>query len=238
MRATAWEFKNRAMVFGMIFGCPFLLYAFDHQTSSVALINWIEARTSIDATLLAHLLFAAAACFLALAALIRTWASSYLHADIVYASEVKSASLVADGPYRRVRNPLYLGNIMMAVAAGAMMSRSGFVVAVALMVLFCYRLILREEFELRSSQGAQFEAYRKAVPRLFFSPVPRIPSSGRPADWGAGFKAEIWFWAFPAGMAAFAITLKLGFFFGVAAVSLAIFWLLSYARRRKTRPQS
>src|SRR5262250_2812371 len=68
MKATDWEFKHRARVFGLILG----------------------------------------AALLGVAAMLRTWASAYLHAEVVYASEVKTEALVADGPYRRVRNPLYL----------------------------------------------------------------------------------------------------------------------------------
>jgi protein-S-isoprenylcysteine O-methyltransferase Ste14 len=238
MKATNWEFKNRAMIFGLIFGVSFLLYAVDHQTSTAVLANWLEPRLHVNADTIARLLFAIGALFLALGALIRTWASSFLHADIVYASQVKSASLVADGPYRRVRNPLYFANVLLAIGLGSMMSRSGFALVIVLMVVFCYRLILREESELRAAQGASFDAYCKAVPRLFFSPSPRIPSSGRAANWSAGFKAEAWCWGFAAGSIAFAITLKVPFFFGILAASLAIFWLSSYLLEKRPGSQA
>ena len=68
--------------------------------------------------------------FVVLAALVRTWASAYLHSSVVYAAEVKTASLVADGPYRQVRNPLYFGNVLMVIGIGSMMSR----------VVLCWRL--------------------------------------------------------------------------------------------------
>src|SRR3989442_2400166 len=83
----------------------------------------------MDADLVARLLFAFAAFWLVVAALIRTWASSYLRAAVVYAAEVKTESLVADGPYRQVRNPLYFANVVMAIGMGAMMSPTGFFVA-------------------------------------------------------------------------------------------------------------
>jgi hypothetical protein len=86
--------------------------------------------------------------------------------------------------------------VLMAVGMGAMMSRSGFFVAVVVMLMFCYRLILREESELEASQGEQYESYRKAVPRLWPSMRPRIDSAGRPAKWREGFKAESWVWGF------------------------------------------
>ena len=105
---------------------------------------------------------------------------------------MKTESLVADGPYRRVRNPLYLANVLMAIGIGAMMSRLGFLVAVVAMLVFCYRLIAREEAEFHASQGEQYEGYRKAVPRLWPSLWPRIASAGRQANWMEGFKAESW----------------------------------------------
>ncbi len=187
----------------------------------------------MDADLVARLLFAAAALLLVLAAFIRTWASSYLQAGVVYAAEVKTASLVADGPYRMVRNPLYFANVLMVIAMGAMMSRTGFLVAVLAMLVFSYRLILREEAELQASQGEEYEGYRKAVPRLWPALRPRIASAGRQARWADGFKAESWYWGFAAALVAFALTLKLTLFFGILAASLVLFWVSSMVLQRK-----
>jgi protein-S-isoprenylcysteine O-methyltransferase Ste14 len=233
MKATNWEFTNRALVFGLIFGCTFPLYAVDHDNSTAVLANWLGARFQMDADRLAHILFAGAVLLLVVAALIRTWASAYLQAEIVYAAEVKSQALGADGPYRYVRNPLYAANVLMAVGMGSMMSRTGFVVAVLATLVFCYRLINREEAELRVSQGERYELYRRAVPRLLPSLWPRVASSGRQARWGAGFKAESWFWGFPLAVLVFAITLKLQLFFFILAASIGLLWVSSVVLQRK-----
>ncbi len=156
----------------------FSVYSLDSQNSAAALANWLGATRGIDANLVARLLFALATCLLVVAALMRTWASSYLQANVVYAAEVKTASLVADGPYRHVRNPLYFANVLLAIGMGAMMSRIGFFVAIVTMPVFCYRLILREEWELEASQGAQYDLYRKAVPRFWPALRPRTDSAG------------------------------------------------------------
>ena len=190
VKATNWEFTNRALVFGLIFAFAFPLYALDHQNSTALLANWLGSRLRIAADFLTRVLLAFAAFVLVLAALTRTWASSYLHAKVVYAAEIKTDSLVADGPYRRSRNPLYFANVLMAVGMGALMSRTGFFVAVVATVAFCYRLILREEAELQASLGEQYERYRDAVPRLWPSVRQRIASAGRRANWTEGFKAE------------------------------------------------
>jgi protein-S-isoprenylcysteine O-methyltransferase Ste14 len=235
MKATDWEFTNRATVFGLIFGLAFPLYALDHQNSSAAVANLLGDRLQINPDLFARLLFAFAALLLVVAALIRTWASAYLQASVVYASEVKSDSLVADGPYRRVRNPLYFANVLMIIAMGALMSRLGFFVAVIAMVVFCYRLILREEAELQSSQGQSYLAYCKAVPRLWPSLWPRVAAAGRQAKWMDGFKAESWYWGLAVSLVAYAITLKLALFFAILAASLILFWVATMVLQRKSQ---
>jgi protein-S-isoprenylcysteine O-methyltransferase Ste14 len=234
MKATNWEFENRAWLFGMIFGISFPLYFLDHQNSAAAVAQSLAPMLHADKDLMTRLLFAAGAIVLIVAAGIRTWASSYLHAQVVYAGEVKTASLVADGPYRRVRNPLYFANVLMAIGLGAMMSRLGFVVAVGAMLVFCYRLILREEAELQARQGGNYESYYKAVPRLWSSWRSRVPSSGAKPRWADGFKAESWYWGFALASVAFAVTLNLKLFFWILGGSVALFWISSILLARKS----
>jgi protein-S-isoprenylcysteine O-methyltransferase Ste14 len=233
MKATSGEFANRAAIFGGIIGVSFAFYSLDPDNVTAVVATWLALDLGMNDDLLARILFAVAALVLAVAALIRTWASSYLNAGVVYASEVKSASLVADGPYRYVRNPLYFANVLMAIAMGAMMSRIGIAVCVAGMIVFNYRLIFREEAELSASQGERYDAYRRRVPRLWPSLRARIASSGRPPAWRAGFQAEAWYWGFAAALAGFAVTLKLAVFFVITAVSIGAFWILSTMRERK-----
>ncbi|MBV9083840.1 MAG: isoprenylcysteine carboxylmethyltransferase family protein, partial [Acidobacteriaceae bacterium] len=237
--ATKWEFTNRSLIFGLIFSFAFPLYVLDHQNSTSAFAKWLGPGLHLAPHRLARFLLACAALLLILAAFVRTWASSYLQADVVYAADVKTECLIADGPYRLVRNPLYFGNVLLVLGIGCMMSRLGFFVAIAAMLVFSYRLILREEAELEATQGATYERYSKAVPRLWPSPRPRIASSGRRANWAAGFKAESWYWGFPAALVAFAITLKVVLFFGILAATIALFWgLTSFTRRRADTRQA
>jgi protein-S-isoprenylcysteine O-methyltransferase Ste14 len=238
MKATNWEFTNRALVFGLIFGFTFPLYVLDHENSTAALAHWLAARLQMDADLLAHILFAGAAFLLVVAAFLRTWASAYLAAEVVYAAEVKTQSLVADGPYRHVRNPLYFANLLMAIGMGALMSRAGFLVVVLAIVVFCYRLILREESELQPSQGEKYERYRRGVPRLVPSLWPRIPSAGCQARWAAGFTAESWYWGFAAALVVFAITLKMKLFFVILGASIVSLWVSSMVFQKKSGAQA
>ncbi len=227
MRATNWEFTNRALVFGVVVGAPFALYLLDPVNAVAALSEWLASRWRMAPDDLARVLFVLASLVLGAAALLRTWASSYLNAGVVYASKLKSASLVADGPYRHVRNPLYFANALMVVGLGTMMSRAGFIIVIPAMVIFCYRLILREESELSVGQGESYLAYCRAVPRLWPALSPRVPPSGRRPAWKDGFQAETWCWGYAAALLGFAITLKLPVFFALMGASFAWFWISS-----------
>lgn len=227
MRATRWEFENRAVIIGVIFGVSFLLSSLDRKNAAVAIAEPIAARIHVDGDAVVRAIFALGALLAALGAATRTWASAYLAAEVVYADQVKTASLVADGPYRFVRNPLYLGNQLLALGMGTMASRFGFVLLNVLMLLFSYRLILREEGELAAAQGAGYAAYCARVPRLFPWPVPRIASAGRTPRWGKAFVAESWYWGFALAVAVFAATLSVKLFFGILIVSIATLFAIT-----------
>jgi protein-S-isoprenylcysteine O-methyltransferase Ste14 len=234
MKASDWEFKQRAVLFGLIFGLPGILYTVDQQNVTAALANWLAQSLHKDANAIARELFAAAAVAVGAGALARTWASAYLHSSVVYAAEVRTPSLVADGPYRFVRNPLYFGNVLMVIGFGSMMSRVGAVLALVAMLVFCYRLIFREEADLLATQGESFAAYLRAVPRLFPSPWPRIAPAGGSAKWSAGLMAESWCWGFALAVAAFAVTLKMAVFAAILGASVALFWVSSSALQKKS----
>jgi protein-S-isoprenylcysteine O-methyltransferase Ste14 len=234
MRATNWEFANRAFLIGTGLGAGFAMYALDSKNVTNSLARALAARFPIDANWTARLLFIGAALVLAAAAAIRTWASAFLNAGVVYALDVKSASLVADGPYRHVRNPLYLGNLLMAVGFGAMMSRLGILVSIASTTFVVYRLILREEQELSAAHGEGYLHFCAAVPRLWPSLRPRVASSGQqPPNLCSGLKAEAWAWGFALSVLGFAVTSSIPVFSALLVASLVLFWISSSTMRRR-----
>ncbi len=115
------------------------------------------------------------------------------------------------------------------------MSRTGFFAAIVAMFVFCYRLIFREEAQLEANQGDAYERYRRAVPRLWPTLAPRTASTGRQADWIAGFKAEFWYWGSAMAVAVYAATLNATAFLVILGASVALLWLCTLVIQKKTQ---
>jgi protein-S-isoprenylcysteine O-methyltransferase Ste14 len=226
MQATEFEFRNRWWIIFFLFMVAFQAYAVDHVNTGKAIAGWICRLLNIPLTdNVLRIVFGCGTLLLALASFFRTWGTSYLQAEVMRDSRVHTEKLLADGPYRYVRNPLYLGNIIMAVAIGIMASRLGFVILATGMTFFVIRLLLREEAELARDQGEPYRRYCAAVPRLVPSLRPRVPAAGNPAHWNQGFRAELMYWLMSLAMAGLAVTLSVKVFWGIFIVAIALSWV-------------
>jgi protein-S-isoprenylcysteine O-methyltransferase Ste14/type IV secretory pathway TrbD component len=238
-QASEFEFRTRFWFIFGIFWLGFLLYLVDPVNVSVALSRLVlGGHPDESSSQFGHVVttfFALGTLSVALGALIRSWAESYLHSSIVHDAELHGEQLVADGPYRHVRNPLYLGNLFLAIGVGLLASRSGFLVISIGMWLFVYRLILREETTLVQSQAEGYRRYLGAVPRLLPALAPRIPASGAKPNWLDGFTGELFMWSGTAAMAVFTVTKNVLYFWLVFGLGIAIYFLQSYLRGRKKR---
>ncbi len=231
--ASNFEFKFRFWIFGALFWVAFASYSLDPQNSGAALAEWIGRLRGVPATDANYrLIFAIAALFCIAAAALRTWGTAYLNPEVMVDARLHTTRLVADGPYRYVRNPLYLGNILLAIGFGLMSSRIGFVVLVLGMILFDYRLILREEAGILASQGESYRAYCAAVPRLLPALRSRVPEAGATPSWGAGMLGEAFMWILALSVVVFAITLKQRIFFVVLGSAFVVY-AICYAVIRK-----
>jgi len=234
--ATDFEFRYRFWIFGAIFFVAFFSYSIDHQNIAAAFVDWMAKQRGVPAAdWQYHAIFAIAALFCFANALIRTWGTAYLNPEVMVDKRLHTTRLVADGPYRHLRNPLYFGNILLGIGFGLMASRIGFVILVLGMILFDYRLILREEAGIVASQGESYHAYCAAVPRLIPALRPQLPSNGATPNWNGGFLGEAFMWLLAASMVAFAITLSLKIFYIVLA-SAYVAYAACYAvikRRQK-----
>ena len=92
--------------------------------------------------------------------------------------------LVVRGAFRFVRNPAYVAAVLALVGQGLLFGSTALLVyAVALAVAFHLFVVLYEEPTLRRTFGADYEAYRRRVPRWLprFGPA-RDGDSGQPRD--------------------------------------------------------
>jgi protein-S-isoprenylcysteine O-methyltransferase Ste14 len=80
---------------------------------------------------------------------------------------VEGHTLIQDGPYRFVRNPIYTGMFGMLLATGLAAGRwVPLLVAIVLFAAGTYIRIQSEERLLRQAFGGQFEKYASKVPAL------------------------------------------------------------------------
>jgi protein-S-isoprenylcysteine O-methyltransferase Ste14 len=221
MRATKFEFEERFWIITGIYVVAFCLRIFDHLPFIVALRHLIApsiVRGSSEAETFARIIILAGALLVFLSAALRTWAAAYLRTSIVHDTAQHSEALVADGPFRYVRNPLYLANLPMAAGIGVLAGRSGFIFLVLANWIFVYRLIFREEEALRQTLGGSYRAYLNAVPRFWPALRPRVPSGNLSPNWGQAFAGESFVWIFGIAELSIAITLN-------ARIGLAVFLL-------------
>lgn len=104
---------------------------------------------------------------------IRFWGVSICGSETRTTGVVGATNLITDGPFGHVRNPLYVGNILMYVGIGIMSNALVPYLALAAFIWFViqYQLIVsREEEHLRGAFGAEYDTYCKYVPRF----IPRV----------------------------------------------------------------
>jgi protein-S-isoprenylcysteine O-methyltransferase Ste14 len=199
MKATAFEFRLR-FLFGVIiyllgFIAPWnnLLHLDSIRTWQFlaawpARSGWIGFSAATIAVLVAGIFCAFAGAFL------RTWGSAYLDPSIVQAGAMHGDSVVAAGPYRHLRNPLYLGTFFHTFALALLMPPSGAIFCVVAIAFIQIRLITGEESFLTDKLGAPYIAYCAKVSRLFPSLTARVPASNAQPTWLTAFISEIYMW--------------------------------------------
>jgi protein-S-isoprenylcysteine O-methyltransferase Ste14 len=238
MRATEFEFRYRALLNLFHFGLAFQVYAIDHVNVVQAVVPWTAGLTGLRARVLARILFALGAFLVGLAAAIRTWAAAYLRSDVVHDMNLHVETLVADGPYRHVRNPLYLGTLLMTVGLGFLASRLGFAILAGGAALRILRLIGREEAKLAEQQGEKFRAYCRRVPRLSPALRARVPAGGLEPRWGQAFVGEAFMWCCLLAMIAFTVTLRSKVAWIGVGAAVGVWFLLHGVRMaQRKRPQ-
>ena len=239
MRASEPEFRYRFWILGLIFWLGFSCYRVDPMNAGVAIASWISGQPfdphSGHGEMFLRLVFAFAAVVAAIGIGIRTWGAAYLKSEVVHDLDLHSERLLADGPFRWTRNPLYLGGLVFGAGIGVMASRLGWAVLVILIYVFYLRLIGREESELRKTQGPSYAAYCERVPRFWPALRPRVAAGGMEPRWAQAFAGESFLWACVAAVAVLAATLDQAATFAIIGVAMLIYAVYVFGYRRKGR---
>lgn len=232
MVATEFEFRRRSLLNLVHFWIAFQLYSFDHINIVSAFAPW----NSRGAATVARVVFGVGALLLAIAAAVRTWAAAYLQSDVVHDTALHTERIVADGPYRHVRNPLYIGTFLLTVGLGLLASRSGFFVLAVGGAIRIRRLIGREELQLEKEQGERYREFCRLVPRLFPSWHSRVPAAGLVPQWRQAFLGEAVMWGFLVTMVAFTITLQssVAKILGLATLALWLLQRLTWSKKEQS----
>ena len=164
MRIRKFEFEFRIFIsFGLvslISALSFSVFA-GLPDNSVAL----GGLFGIPAARSRALGYLAAALFMAGASFLRIWSGSVLTSRRMMSFEVKTDALFSSGPYRLVRNPIYLADLAAFTGFALCLPPSGLLLPV-LLFLHYTQLIGYEEISLRKEFGRAYAIYQSRVPRL------------------------------------------------------------------------
>lgn len=101
--------------------------------------------------------------------LIRLWGVSWAGSETRTTGNVGGTYLIVSGPFAHLRNPLYLGNILMYTGMGIMSFALFPWLQIAGLIFFSfqYHMIVQEEEKyLEKTFGKEYETYRQNVPRF------------------------------------------------------------------------
>jgi protein-S-isoprenylcysteine O-methyltransferase Ste14 len=196
MKASAFEFRFRVWIMVVViflgFSAPWIEFLhIGTRTSAWLWLGFELGNFGMTSTTGIQVITALMVVVAALAAAIRIWGTAYLGRAIVNNAEMKAGKVLADGPYRHVRNPLYIGSWLMVAAISVLMPASGAALTLVLLSIFLLRLILGEEAFLAPRLGPSYLAYKRAVPRLIPSMFPRVTAGREVPNWGRAILGEV-----------------------------------------------
>ena len=223
MQATAFEYRFRFVIHAVIyilgFTAPWVLIpaladvpGFTNRSTWLILASALSRQGWLTFGAATVVLLVAALVFTALGAGLRIWGSAYVGSSIVKSPAMHGAVMLADGPFRLTRNPLYLGTLLHTIGVAILMPPSGAIFAVALLWVFQVRLALAEESFLVARFGQPYVAYKAAVPRFLPSPMAQVPATGTRAHWTQAVLGELYF------LAAFLVLAVFGWSFNAGPI--------------------
>jgi S-adenosylmethionine-diacylglycerol 3-amino-3-carboxypropyl transferase len=164
LRIQEFEFENRIFVsFGIVIFICFLSFAvFGHVPAVAVILGRWAGLTERHALSLGYLIIAGQ---MALATLLRSWSGSVLTSERIMAFRIQADQLTVSGPYRFVRNPIYLADLVAFCGFVFCLPPVGLFLPV-LLYLHYTQLIRYEELSLENQLGDHYLDYKNRVPRL------------------------------------------------------------------------
>lgn len=122
--------------------------------------------------------------------LIRLWSTKYIGRRMPWLKK-KGKTLVTTGPYAIVRNPLYIGNILIAMGLSLLSELAWSIPFVFLYFFTLYHLVaIYEEKKLLERWGDEYRVYMNEVPRW----IPRFknlhPNKTNGSLWKDALRSE------------------------------------------------
>ena len=230
MKSAPLDYRFRYFIHGLLYFCGFAFYWIPnaHESTWLVLTPQLE-RTGLSFTGATITLLVLAIVLSAIGAFLRTWGAAYLGANIVESRDMHGNRVLADGPFRHSRNPLYLGTFLHSFALALIMSPYGALFTLIAVGLFQIRLIFTEEPFLAARLGQPYIDYCKRVPRILPALTPRVSPTGRQPHWLQAVLGEIYMIGVPISFAifgwrynAFLLTICVIICFGVSLVARAL----------------
>lgn len=197
MRASAIEFRLRMLIQVVIVSLGFWapwIGALDlgRRFSTLAWLALQISRLGLASFSVATpIVIVVGSLIAALGAVLRVWGTAYLGYGVVQHGRMQSVALMADGPYRFLRNPLYLGLWCMMIALSLTMPPSGALFTIVLSGVFYLRLILGEEAFLSAQLGESYQHYLRTVPRVIPHLRASLPPAGNKPHWLTALLTEV-----------------------------------------------
>lgn len=122
---------------------------------------------------------------------IRFWGVGHASSETRVTGSVGGSRLVVSGPFAYVRNPLYVGNILMYTGLGVMANVPWLIVATIAWFLFQYSMIVsREEQYLATAFRDEYARYTANVHRFVPRLTPYEPGATQRIDWSMAAASE------------------------------------------------
>jgi protein-S-isoprenylcysteine O-methyltransferase Ste14 len=232
LKATEFEYRYRSWILLGIFLAGYVCYNVDHINVVAALVPWDSTIPNSDWA--AKAVYFVATLLAGIGAAFLTWTAAYrLPPEIRERAEEEELSV--SGPGRYVRNPYYLGWLLILAGLSTFQSRLGFALVLLAEFTFLMRLIGRDEKRLERKYKDSFLQYQQRVPKLLPALRSKIPTNDRSPLWAQALWNQLFAWSLVITLIAFACTLSdpvgYAFAFGTLIVT-AISQSLRFAKRR------